>query len=366
MAKGRKRSNGEGTIYQNNGKWIAQISYWKNGKLKRPRRTCDKHADAVVKLAELREQALTLDMDEQSHTVKSYLEFWLGEEETTDLEPNTFISYRSIINNHLIPQLGTVKLSALKATKIRTAIANLQANGTGTRAIELTYVVLNAALKQATLDDVIPKNPCGSIKKPFHKSDECVPFTAEERKLIFEEAKGDYFEPLYKIMMATGIRSSEAFGLHWKNIDLKSKTIRIVQQYSRGTIKDLKSRHSVRTLDITDGIAEMLEVQKQQMAEKGYEKKPQVFCGKRGAYLDVINFGKKNWKPLLERAGVRPRGLHHLRHTFATELLGNNIPVHIVSRLLGHSSPVVTYEIYAHMLPANQSEAAATIQRIFG
>ena len=67
MAKKRRRSNGEGTIYQVDGKWIAQISYYKDGKLKRPKRTCTKHADAVAKLEELRREAQQLDMDEQHH-----------------------------------------------------------------------------------------------------------------------------------------------------------------------------------------------------------------------------------------------------------------------------------------------------------
>ena len=367
MAKKRKRSNGQGTIYQADGKWIAQVSYYdKDGKLKRPKRVCKKHADALVRLDELREQAKRLDMDEQHHTVKSFLISWLGDSDKTSLSTSTYISYHKTIHNHIIPKIGRSKLATLKAGKVRSMIAKLQDDGLGSRSIELSYVVLNAALNQAYKDDVIAKNPCLSVKKPVHKSEECVPFTKEERDLIFEEARGDYFYPLFKIMLSTGIRSSEAFGLHWDQVDPAGKTIRIIQQHSRGEIRPLKSKHSVRTLDITSGISEMLELQKEQSREYGFEDKPQVFPGKRGAYLDVVNFGKANWTPLLMRAGVRPRGLHHLRHTFATELLGNNVPVHVVSRLLGHSSPTITYNIYAHVIPVQQSQAADKIQEIFG
>ena len=366
MANKRKRSNGEGSVYPEGGKWVAQIQYWKDGELTKVRRKCKKHADAIAKLVELRSLAPTIDLSEQNHTVGSYLNLWLGDQETTRHEPNTFISYRSTINNYLIPQLGRVKLSELKATKIRQAIANIQKAGTGSRAVELAYVVLNVALNQAVADDVIIKNPCISIKKPAHTREECIPYTKEERDAIFEEAKGDYFEPLYRIMLATGIRSSEAFGLHWEDVDFKTGTIKIKQQYSRQVIKKLKSKHSVRVATMTAGIREMLEIQRKQMIEKGFQDKPQVFCGKRGAYLDVINFGKKNWTPLQERAGIEPRGLHHLRHTFATELLNNDVPVHVVSRLLGHGSPTVTFEYYAHVIPDKRSEAVAKIEQIFG
>lgn len=367
MAKKRRRSNGQGTIYETkNGKWIAQISIYKDGKIKRPKRTCDKHADAVEVLKDLQSMSGQLDMDEQGHTVASYLMFWLGDEEETELAENTYSSYISTINNHLIPQIGRVKLADLKATKIRQMIANLKKRGVGTRSIEMSYVVLNAALNQAYQDDVIIKNPCISVKKPVHKSEECVPFTEEEREKIFAEAKDDFFYPLYKIILATGIRSSEAFGLHWEHVDFKRRTISIKQQCSRRKVKELKTKYSQRTLDITDGIEEMFRLQKKQLKNNGFHKNKHVFCGDRGAYLDGSTFGRRHWTPLLVRAGVESRGMHHLRHTFATELLGNNVAVHVVSRLLGHSSPTVTYDIYAHMLPSQQSQAAEVIQRIFG
>lgn len=366
MAKKRKRSNGQGSIYKSNGKWIAQIYVRKDGEVKRPKRTSNKEADAVAKLEQLRSDANHLNMDEQHHTVASYLLLWLGDDDDSDLAENTYVSYRSTINNHLIPTIGRTKLSSLKATKIREMLTNLRKKGTGTRAIELSYVVLNAALNQAYKDDVIAKNPCVSIKKPVHNSEECIPFTIEERERIFKEAKGDFFLPLYKVILATGVRSSEAFGLHWEHANFKKRIINIKQQYSRRKIKELKSKYSARNLDMTDGIKEMLELQRKQLKQAGLQDNEHIFCGKKGAYLDGSTFGRRYWLPLLKRAEVEPRGLHHLRHTFATELLGNNVPVHVVSRLLGHSSPTVTYDIYAHVLPEQKSQAADKIQEIFG
>jgi len=365
VGKKRKRSNGQGTIYQVGSKWIAQVTYVVNGDIKRPKRTCDKHADAVVKLQELQALA-SQQVDDQSHTVKSYLNDWIDEREQTGLSTSTIISYRNNSRLHIIPRLGNRRLNQLKPTHINAMLKSLRDNKTGTRAVELSFVILNAALESACKHDIIARNPCKSITRPVHKQEEPIPFSLEERKAIFEEVAGEFFEPLYKVILSTGLRSTEAFGLEWCDIDKKAKVIHVRRKFMHKQIEPLKSKHSVRTLDITDGIQAALDQQKALLKRKGFQKNKHIFCAAKGGYIDNTTHGRRYWNKLLERAGVEVRGLHHLRHTFATELLGNNVPVHVVSRLLGHSSPTVTYNYYAHAIPAQRSQAADKIQDIFG
>lgn len=366
MARKRRRSNGEGSIYQVDGKWVAQISYYKDGKLKRPKRICKKHADAVAKLEELRKDALHLDMDEQHHTVESYINEWLFDLENSDRAFSTLKGYRGIVNNYIIPKLGTVKLRELKASKIRRFIHSLQDSGVGSRAVEMSYFCLNSALNQAYKSDIILKNPCVSIQRPVHKQKETIPFTREERELILQAADGDYFYPLYKFMLATGMRSSETFGLHWDDIDYQTRTIHVQRQYIFGDYAKLKSKKSDRFLDLTPGLEEVLRLQREKMNEAGFGDRKYVFCGKRGGHLNSSTFNHQIWKPFLEEAGVTPRGLHHLRHTFASELLAEGADLLVVSALLGHSSPTVTLKIYAHAMPPKRSQVAGLIQTIFG
>lgn len=365
MAK-RRRSNGEGTIYQNNGKWIAQISYWKDGKLKRPKRTCAKHADAVAKLEELRREAQQLDMDEQHHTVESYLTEFLRDIETGGHAKKTYKSYDSVIRPHIIPLIGKIKLSKLKPAKVRSMLATLRENGVGSRQVQLSYVVLNVAMGRAVADEIIIRNPCGPVAKPAHKKREVVPFTAEERTAIFEQAKDSFHLPLYKFLLSTGLRSSEAFGIEWRDIDYDSKVIRVERQYINGEVSKLKTKGSNRTLDLTPGIEKILDQQRKKLKAKGHQGNGFIFCGVRGGRINSDKHGTKYWNPILRKAGVRVRGLHHLRHTFASELLAAGADLLVVSQLLGHASPTITLEIYAHALPPRRSQVASKIDELFG
>lgn len=214
--------------------------------------------------------------------------------------------------------------------------------------------------------EITSRNPCKPVKKPIHIAKEIEPFTRKERKLIFKEAENNFFEPLFKTMLSTGIRSSEAFGLHWNDIDYKRKIISIRKQYIKGELRPLKTKYSARTVDLTPGICEMLDVQKKQLKDRKLQKNKQVFCASKGGYIDVNTFGTRYWVSLLKRANVRVRGLHHLRHTFASELLADGADLLVVSKLLGHSSPMVTLEYYGHVMPPKRSQAAGKIQKLFG
>ena len=361
----RRRSNGEGTIYQNNGKWIAQISYWKNGKLKRPKRTCDKKADAVAKLDELRREAQQLDMDEQHHTVESYLTEYLRDIENGDHARKTFKCYDNVIRPHIIPQIGKLKLNRLKPAKIRTMLTSLRESGVGSRQVQLAYVVLKTALGRAVSDEIIMRNPCDPVSKPPHKKREVIPFSKEERAAIFEQAKDSFHLPMYKFILSTGMRSSEVFGLEWSDIDYQTKTISVNKQYINGEISKLKTKGSNRILDLTPGIEKILEDQRAKLKSKGHQDNEFIFCGVRGGRINSDKHGPRLWNPILRKAGVDVRGLHHLRHTFASELLAAGADLLVVSQLLGHASPTITLEVYAHALPPRRSQVAAKIDELF-
>lgn len=362
----RRRSNGEGTIYQNNGKWIAQISYWKDGELKRPKRTCAKHADAVAKLDELRKEARQLDMDEQHHTVESYLIDYLKDIKNGGHATKTFKCYDNVIRPHIIPQIGKLKLSKLKPAKVRAMLTSLRENGVGSRQVQLAYVVLKTAMGRAVADEIIMRNPCDPVTKPPHTKRKVIPFTKEERDAIFEQGKDSFHLPMYKFILSTGMRSSEVFGIEWDDIDYETKTININKQFINGETSKLKTKGSNRILDLTPGIEKILEAQKAKLKSKGHQDNEFIFCGVRGGRINSDKHGTRFWNPILRKAGVKVRGLHHLRHTFASELLAAGADLLVVSQLLGHSSPTMTLEIYAHALPPRRSQVAAKIDEIFG
>jgi integrase len=91
-----------------------------------------------------------------------------------------------------------------------------------------------------------------------------------------------------------------------------------------------------------------------------------VFTNAVGNALDPTNLTRSAFKPLVVRAGVPLIRFHDLRHTAATLLLKEGIPVKVVSELLGHSDVAITLRIYAHVLPEMQAQATAALERVFG
>lgn len=93
---------------------------------------------------------------------------------------------------------------------------------------------------------------------------------------------------------------------------------------------------------------------------EGNAANPLVFCNLRGMPIRRSNFAFKHWKPLLKKLGLKQHGFHIARHTAASLMLGGGVPVHVVSKILGHANPSITLKIYAHLMD-HQSEAAAKI-----
>lgn len=90
-----------------------------------------------------------------------------------------------------------------------------------------------------------------------------------------------------------------------------------------------------------------------------------MFATKKGTPLDASNVVNRSFKPLLERAGLRTVKFHSLRHTCGTLLLSEGVDIKTIQEILGHSSITVTMDVYAHVLPDMQAEAAAAMDRIF-
>lgn len=91
-----------------------------------------------------------------------------------------------------------------------------------------------------------------------------------------------------------------------------------------------------------------------------------MFTNAAGNALDPTNLTRAAFKPLLKRAQVPAIRFHDLRHTAATFLLKEGIPVKMVSEMLGQSDVAITLRIYAHVLPDMQAQATAALERLFG
>ena len=175
----------------------------------------------------------------------------------------------------------------------------------------------------------------------------------------------------------TGMRRGELFALTWNDIDFEKRTITINKQLNR--LKNFDSNISSKTIlqiqpytknsqeriiSVSTIMLEKLKNYKIQQSkitwDDLYNDKKLVFCREDGTYLDPKTF-EDFFKKTLKLAGVENTNVHALRHTSATRALESNIPVKVVSKILGHANIQITLDTYTHVLPELQEEAMQII-----
>lgn len=365
-----KRSNGEGSIFRNKktGKWVAQVSYYENGDRKRKTKTSEKRSDANTNLRKLHEEikgGLTGSADE---TVEAYLNTWLKSVER-DSEENTYRSCKAITEKHTIPHIGKKKLKKLTPIDVQNLIDKLRDNGVGSRSVQLVYAYLNMAMVRACNFDVIRANPCGPVKKPKHEYEKADPFTVDEVRVILKHLKNHHFYSITYTALTTGMRPGELTGLIWPNVDFDKSQIHVVQQLTCPggikVIKKPKTKSSIRTIDISESTVNALLEHRKALVRRGLASTEFVFCSKSGVSMAHSTY-QKTWAAVLKEVGIRHRGFHHMRHTFATFAISNGVPITVVSATLGHANTSMTLDIYAHVMESQRSDATDTVSRFIG
>ena len=190
------------------------------------------------------------------------------------------------------------------------------------------------------------------------------------------------YHTLIELAISTGAREGELFGLTWPCVDMERKTIRIeaTMMDSRQLghrLAEPKSKAARRTVTIPPTVATVLGEWQQWQSEYAekyagpYENSfGLVFSNSFGRPLSTTNFLHRAFYPMLEAAEIRRDGeklnMHTLRHTHASQLLAAGVNPLAVSQRLGHSSPSVTLNIYAHLLPQMANDAENALNALYG
>lgn len=370
-----RRTNGEGSIYQlKDGRWKAVITVGlrPDGRPIRKSRTCRKKADASAALQELRNLKANgvLDAQPENLSVRDFLTRWLDNRVTHDCEPTTLENYRNTVENHLVPRVGHLKTSKLNPMHVESLIAEMRKDGKGDRTIQAAYTVLQTALEYAVSPlGLMVANPCRSVTKPKYSREEIKPFTVEDIRRFLDYTKDRRLYPLYLLAFATGLRQAELFGLEWPSVDFAALTIKVERQAveigGKITVKKPKTAAGVRVISVPVNVMDAINEYRKSLLAAGKLKK-HVFPGRDGAYLRKGGFGKYHWRNLLDTLEIEKRGFHCVRHTYATMQLSAGVPVHTVSKILGHSRPSTTLNLYSHWIPGDQDQATSKVSGWLG
>lgn len=304
-----------------------------------------------------------------------YLIYWL-ERYKKKLATTTYNTYNSIINNHLIPNLGNIPLQQLKPLHIEDYYYQKQ-NELSQRTLLHHHRVLSLALKNAVGWQLIPNNPCDYVEAPKPKKYKATALTPEQSKELLNLVKDTDMETPITLILATGIRRGELLALTWNDIDFDNKilsidkSLAVDEETKELIIKEPKSKSSIRTISLSDGTINILKQHKVKQNEeklklgKYYKDNNSVFATPDGSLINPSTFSKK-FGNIIKGSNLPHIRLHDLRHTNATLMLKSKIPAKVASERLGHSNTATTLDIYSHVLKSMQEEAADKLDKMLG
>lgn len=249
--------------------------------------------------------------------------------------------------------------------------------------IQQYYLALHSAFTYAVKMELLSAHPMDKLVMPRADRHEATFYNADELNTLFEAFKGDKIELIVHIAAYYGLRRCEILGLRWDAIDFKNKTLtvqrKVVSDYDEnGKMKlfvetRLKTRSSRRTLPLIPHIEEML------LDVKKTEEHFRKICGKSytkefDGFICRDHLGKllspdgvtSRFGYVIKKSGLRHLRFHDLRHSCASLLLANDVPMKAIQEWLGHSNFSITANLYSHLEYNAKVTSAETIARVLG
>lgn len=302
------------------------------------------------------------------------------------LKPTTRQGYSDLAEAYVIPELGDERLCDLSPGQVAKFYDHLRTSGRrrptkdgSTALAESTvhhvHVALSAALGHAVEAGFLRVSPITQLprkarpKASGKDTPEMRVWTAEQARAFLASAAKDRLVGLYDLALNTGLRRGELVGLRWEDVDLERSTLAVRRSTSTvgyEAVDGTPKSNRARTIDLDDGTVAALKAhRKRQLEERmawgeAWTDTGLVFTREDGTALHPQTL-LWHLRKLSKVAGVPAIRLHDLRHTHATLGLAAGVPPKVMQERLGHSSVQITLDLYSHVVPGMQADAAAKI-----
>ena len=278
---------------------------------------------------------------------------WLEVTKST-IQITTYASYQGMVERVIVPYFRKrgIKLVDLKATDLQDFYTK-QLERVKANSVIHYHANIHKALKYAVKIDLIPTNPADKVERPKKNEFKGSYYSADEIHALTEIAEGTKLEIPVLLASFYGLRRSEVLGLKWDAIDFEENTLEIKHIVTQASIDGkkvlvqadrAKTKSSLRTLPLVPPIRDRL------LMLKGQQDTYRRLCGKsyNREYLGYLcvdeigniirpNYVSEQFPKLLEKNGLRPIRFHDLRHSCASLLLANGVPMKQIQEWLGHS-----------------------------
>jgi integrase len=328
----------------------------------------------------LREALTAVDerrhVDHRDDTLGAYLLAWL---DGLTVRETTAASYEQQIRLRIIPYLGGLRLQEVTTEDLDKLYRRLERTGStkggplAPKSVRKVHEVLSRSLGDAVKRGYVVRSVAADATPPRPRRRELTVWSAEQLRAFLAHVAGDRLYALWLLLATTGLRRGEALGLRWEDVDLDGGTIFVHRQRTiakgRVVVHEVKTGHSRRRIALDpETVAALRRHRVRQLEERlaanvAWQDTGAVFVQLDGRELHpkVVS----NWFTAHVKASglptIRP---HDVRHSYATIALTGGVPITVVSRRLGHASVSITLDVYSHVLPTDDTEAAAKVAEL--
>jgi integrase len=319
-------------------------------------------------------------VEPSKETLGSYLDRWLATHAEPNLAAKTVERYRQLVEVNIKPKIGGTPLAKLQPIAVSefyswslTSGHRRKTGGLSPRTVRHIHRLLHAALKQAVKWQLRQTNPYDAVEAPKPVAKEMSAVDEDGSAWLIQAALGmDLYIPIM-YALSTGLRRGEILGQRWQDVDFASNRLFVAQsleQTKRGGLKfKIPKGKKRRALTMSPLLAEALKAHGEEQARRR-----KLFGADYHSDLDLIVAlpDGSPWPPdrftdryvaFSKKVGLKGVRFHDLRHSNASQLLRQGVPVKVVSARLGHSNATVTLNTYAHVLAGDDERAAEIMER---
>lgn len=357
--------------------WINTGFTVKGNKKKAEKRLFEIRKDFIIP------QVVTKDGGEFSSDMlyADYLLAWF-EVHKMQIQPTTIAGYEYAIKKHIEPYFRKKKitLGELKAKDIRQFNVSEKAKGLAGSTLVRQHAIIRNSLKNAFWLDLVPCIEVDKIDRPKKEKYLAEHYSLEELEKLFELTKDHRLALLIQMTAFYGFRREEVVGLKWDAIDFENNVVTVQHTVTEATIDGVrqliqadraKTQSSVRSLPLVGQFREKL------LALKEQQERNKKVCGNCydttfEGYVFVNEMGKlympgyvsSTFGKLLENSGLKRIRFHDLRHSCASLMLNQGVPLKQIQEWLGHSDIGTTSNIYAHLESASKVKSAGVLDNV--